>query len=104
MSRPVEWFVLLVLPATAIQAQTNEPLKLEGTIELPSVQGRIDHLSLDDSGQRLFVCALGNDTVEVVDLKTGTRVSTITGVHEPQGVLYVPGRDRLFVASGKDGT
>jgi hypothetical protein len=42
-------------------------LRLEKTIELPEVQGRIDHLSVDVKGQRLFVSALGNNTVEVIE-------------------------------------
>jgi hypothetical protein len=36
-------------------------LKLEKTISLPNVQGRIDHMSIDTKGQRLFVSALGNN-------------------------------------------
>jgi hypothetical protein len=52
-------------------AQTAQPLQLEKTIELPDVQGRIDHLSIDVKGQRLFVSALGNNTVEIIDLKAG---------------------------------
>jgi DNA-binding beta-propeller fold protein YncE len=95
---------LLVLSAGITRAQTNEPLNLEKTIELPNVEGRIDHMSLDAAGQRLFVSALGNGTVEVIDLKAGKRASTITGFKEPQGALYVPDKDRLFIASAKDGT
>src|SRR5262249_35439463 len=86
------------------RAQASEPLKLEKTIPLPDVQGRIDHMSLDVAGHRLFVSALGNNSVEVVDLRTGKRANTITGLHEPQGALYVAGKDRLYIASGKDGT
>ena len=96
--------IVLFLSAVVIKGQTREPLKLEKTIQLPEVQGRIDHMSLDVKGQRLFVAALGNNTVEVVDLKAGKRTSTISGLQEPQGVLYVASKDRLFVASSKDGT
>ena len=46
----------------------NQPLKLERAIPLPSVQGRIDHLAADVDGKRIFIAALGNGTVEVVDL------------------------------------
>src|SRR5262249_53923896 len=84
--------------------QAAAPLKLVGRIELPDVQGRIDHLSIDPKGRRLFVAALGNDTVEVIDLAAAKRVQTIRGLAEPQGVLVVPELSRLFVASGKDGT
>ena len=95
---------LLLLSAAVLKAQANQPLKLERTVELPDVQGRIDHMSLDMAGQRLFVSALGNNTVEIVDLKAGKRTNTITGLKEPQGTLYVPDKNRLFVASAKDGT
>jgi YVTN family beta-propeller protein len=77
---------------------------LEKTIELPDVQGRIDHMSVDVKGGRLFVSALGNNTVEVLDTKAGKRIKTITGLQEPQGVLYVSAVDRLYVANGKDGS
>src|SRR5205814_9110666 len=79
-------------------------LHLEKSIELPDVQGRIDHMSLDVKGERMFVSALGNNTVEVVDLKAGKRINTISGLQESQGVLYVPLSNRLFVANGKDGS
>jgi DNA-binding beta-propeller fold protein YncE len=96
--------ILLFLPATLVKAQANEPLKLEKTIELPGVQGRIDHMSLDVKGQRLFVSALGNNTVEVIDLKSGKRTNTLSGLREPQGALFVPANERLYIASSKDGT
>jgi YVTN family beta-propeller protein len=98
--------LLIIVVTTAVLAwgQTNELLHLEKTIELPDVQGRIDHMSIDVKGQRLFVSALGNNTVEVIDLKAGKRIKTITGLAEPQGALYVPGADRLYIANSKDGT
>jgi DNA-binding beta-propeller fold protein YncE len=101
---PICLAALCLLSATVAIGQTAAPLKLEKTIELPNVQGRIDHMSIDVAGQRLFVSALGNNTVEIVDLKAGKASKTITGLSEPQGALYVPGKDRLFIASDKDGT
>ena len=85
-------------------AQSSPPLKLEKTISLPGVEGRIDHLSVDVANQRLLVAALGNNTVEVLDIKNAKRLHTISGLHEPQGVLYVPGDNKLFVANAKDGS
>src|SRR6266550_4356846 len=98
--------VLMILFAFGAVAwgQAAQPLRLEKTIDLPEVQGRIDHLSVDVKGQRLFVSALGNNTVEVIDLKAGRRIKTIGGLQEPQGVLYVPANDRLYVANAKDGS
>jgi DNA-binding beta-propeller fold protein YncE len=84
--------------------QATQPLRLEKTIELPDVQGRIDHLSIDVNGRRLFVSALGNNTLEVIDLKTGKRVNTIRQLKEPQGVLFVADTNRIYVANGEDGS
>jgi DNA-binding beta-propeller fold protein YncE len=60
-------------------------------------------LALDASGERLFVCALGNNTVEVLDLRKGERIHSITGLGAPQGIVYIPELDRLFVANDKGG-
>src|SRR5437867_1813759 len=86
----------------AVHAQ-EKTLKLKQTIPLPGVEGRIDHFALDASGERLFVCALGNNTVEVLDLRKGERIRSITGLGAPQGIVYVPELDRLFIANDKGG-
>jgi DNA-binding beta-propeller fold protein YncE len=78
-------------------------LKLKQTIPLPGVEGRIDHFDLDAAGERLFVCALGNNTVEVIDLRKGERVHSIRDLESPQGLVYVPELDRLLVANDKGG-
>ena len=84
------------------RAQTT-PVKLKQTISLPGVEGRIDHFAFDSSGQRLFVCALGNNSLEVIDLRKGERIRSITGLGTPQGVGYAPEVNRLFVANDKGG-
>jgi len=77
--------------------------QLKQTISLPGVEGRIDHMALDASGERLFVCAFGNNTVEVLDLRKGERIHSITGLGAPQGIGYAPELNRLFVANDKGG-
>jgi DNA-binding beta-propeller fold protein YncE len=86
-----------------IAAQSAPPLKLAQTIALPGVEGRIDHFAFDAAGERLFVCALGNNTVEVVDLRKGVRVHSITGFGAPQGIAYIRELDRIFIANDKGG-
>jgi len=81
----------------------KKAFKLKQTIPLPRVEGRIDHFALDPSGERLLVCALGNNTVEVIDLRKGERIQSITGLGAPQGIVYIPELDRLFVANDKGG-
>jgi hypothetical protein len=76
---------------------------LRRTIPLPDVQGRIDHFALDAAGERLFVAALGNHTVEVIDLRAGKVTRSLAGFEEPQGLAYVAEFKRLYVADGGDG-
>lgn len=78
-------------------------LQLKQTIPLPGVEGRIDHLDLDAAGERLFVCALGNNTAEVIDLRKSERVHSITGLGAPQGLVYIAELNRLFIANDKGG-
>lgn len=95
---------LLLLLTGAVQGQDRQVLSLTGRIELPNVNGRIDHLSADLNGKRLFISALGNHTVEVLGVDSGKRLQTLTELPEPQGVYYDPSTNRLFVACAKDGS
>src|SRR5436309_2313967 len=100
----MESFVALLFVAPVFAQQGGTSLRLVAAIPLPNVDGRIDHFAVDLQGRRLFMSALGNNTVEVFDLKTHQRLHTISGLHEPQGVLYDPASKRIFVANGDDGT
>ena len=84
-------------------AMESASLKLQQTIALPGVEGRIDHFAFDAAGERLFICALGNNSVEVLDLRKGERIHSITGLGAPQGIAYIPELDRIFVANDKGG-
>lgn len=90
-----------------VSAQTGErellPLQLEEQIPVPQVAGRLDHFTADAKRKRLFVSALGNNTVEVIDVFAGKVVHSIKGLAQPQGPLYVPGVDKLYVANAEDG-
>jgi DNA-binding beta-propeller fold protein YncE len=88
---------------TAVWAQEPQALILKTKIELPNVNGRIDHFTADLKGQRLFVAALGNQTVEVLDIQAGKHLQSLTGLAEPQGLFYDPSTSRLFAACAKDG-
>jgi DNA-binding beta-propeller fold protein YncE len=93
----------IALSCAAIAYVQAAPLESKQTIALPGVEGRIDHFAFDPGTERLFVCALGNNTVEVVDLRKGERIHSITGLGAPQGVTYVPGLDRILVANDNGG-
>jgi DNA-binding beta-propeller fold protein YncE len=69
-----------------------------GRIALPGVQGRIDHMAADPTSARVFVAALGNHSIEVVDLAARAAVRRVAGFEEPQGVALVDGK--IVVADG----
>ncbi len=100
-TRKLLWLVLLC--SVAVLAEGPPSLRLVRIIPLPDVKGRLDHFSLDSKGQRLFVAALGNNTVEVLDLNAGKRLRSITGCNKPQGVFFLPKGNLLCVATGGDG-
>ncbi|MEO5494992.1 MAG: hypothetical protein ABIR08_13310 [Sphingomonas sp.] len=91
------------IAAQASVASVGLSLRLVQTIPLPDLPGRIDHLSADIKGRRIFLAALEKNTIEVVDLRAGAVSRSLTGFAKPQGVFYVDTLRRLFVASGKDG-
>ena len=94
----------IAFAALAGNSQQTAPLRLLHTIPIPEVKGRIDHFDVDLAGRRLFMSALGNNTLEVFDLRANKLVHSIRGLHEPQGVTYAPESNRIFVANGADGT
>lgn len=101
--RVVPFSAALCLVIAFAVAQQSEPLSLDSHIALAGVKGRIDHLSVDLKGQRIFVAAVDNHTLEVIDLKLGRTIHTITDLPEPQGVFYDTSTNRLFVACALDG-
>ena len=95
---------LIIFASFVSRAQVTTQLRLLQTIPLPNVHGRIDHFDVDLAGQRLFMSALGNNMLEVFDLRTNKLIHTVRSLHEPQGVTYAPESNRIFVANGDDGT
>jgi DNA-binding beta-propeller fold protein YncE len=89
-----------VLAGQAALPVRAAPLEPAGSIAMPGVKGRIDHFTVDVEGRRLFVAALGNDTVEVFDISGNRHLRSIGGFGEPQGLLYVHASHLLFVANG----
>ncbi len=85
-------------------AQAELPLLLYEEVPLPGIVGRIDHFTADKKRRRVIFSALGNNSVEVVDAFAAKSIHSIKeGLDEPQGVLYVDGLNKLFVASAGNG-
>ena len=85
-------------------SQDSSSLRLKSVIPLPNVNGRIDHMDFDPQTGRLFVAALGNSTVEVVNLGGSEAPRTLKGFSGPQGILFLKGSNQVYVDNGGDGT
>ena len=85
------------------QQPAPTPLALEAKIALGAVSGRIDHLAVDLSRQRLLIAELGNNSLGAVDLAAPKLLRTIAGFKEPQGVGYEPATDAVYIANAGDG-
>jgi hypothetical protein len=81
----------------------SNQLTLQESISMPGVKGRIDHLDANLKDQIVYVAALGNNSLEVVDLKNGKLLHSIKGLDEPQGVAYIPQSKEILVANGGNG-
>jgi DNA-binding beta-propeller fold protein YncE len=90
-----------VSPRRSYGADLLRPVE---TISLPGVEGRIDHMAIDFARKRLFVAALGNNSVEIVDLAEGKTSHSVTGLATPQGVCFAADLNRLAVANDNDGS
>src|SRR5260370_11039436 len=92
----------LMAVVSSAQAQTEPMPKLIGYITLPDVEGWMDHLAVDVKGQRLFVPAEHKKTIEVVDLRAGKVIRTITGfAGAPRKTLYLPETNQIWVDDGE---
>ena len=90
-------------PAKAAPREISS-LQLQQEIPVPNVMGRLDHMSADPKRRFLFVSALGNNSAEVIDTFAGRVVHTITeGLSQPQGILYVPGYNKIVIANAENG-
>ncbi len=102
------FFTLIAISGFFTACKAQKPfgeslLELYETIEMPSVKGRIDHMDINVKNQILYVAALGNNSVEEVDLNSGKIIHSIEGLREPQGVAYIPQHHEIIVANAGNG-
>jgi hypothetical protein len=86
--------------ANQASAQGKQALRLVQTIPLPGVTGRLDHMGVDLEKKRLFVAAVANNTLEVVDLNAGNVIKSLAGFKDTQDALFLGGDfNKLYVSS-----
>lgn len=89
--------------AAPVLGRTIELSGVHGSRPNVGVPGRLDHLAYDPATDRLFVAALENNSLEVIDLATGERVKSIPDLPHPQGIAVVSTAGRVAVGCGGDG-
>jgi DNA-binding beta-propeller fold protein YncE len=105
----ISLFVLLFSICGAAQetlpADETAPLVLVRIIPIRGVEGRFDHMAVDNKGGRVFAAVYGNDSVEVIDTARGKRIRSIQeGFSKPQMVAYLPESNRIVVSNEGDGS
>src|SRR5256885_3408811 len=79
-------------------AQTAPPLKLVATMPMPNLEGYLDHMSVDLKGQRLFVPGEYQQTLQIIDLRSGKVLRSITGFGgHPRTAIYLPTSNEIWV-------
>jgi hypothetical protein len=106
MTKRLAICVIAMMTGFAVNTPAREPeaLKLVQTIPLPGVAGRLDHLALDLERKRLFVAAVANGTLEVLDLQAGKVINTLTGIKDAQDAIFLGGHFNKLYVSSLDGT
>jgi DNA-binding beta-propeller fold protein YncE len=94
--------MLCSLSTSLACAQTNSPLVLDRKITLRGVKGKFDHFAIDETGNRLFAAATGNNSVEVINLTDNKVSQSLAGLGKPHGLVWVATSGRLFVADGEN--
>jgi DNA-binding beta-propeller fold protein YncE len=102
MRKPYAVFLALLLLAVSAHAQADPPLRLVHTTLLPGYVGDFEHFAPDIKGNRLFLLAEDHKTVEVLDIRSGKRIHTISGFGQPHDIVYLPGPNSIIVTEGDD--
>jgi hypothetical protein len=95
---------LLAAAIVPAYSQDKLTLRLVQTIPLPGVNGRLDHMAVDLEKKRLFVAAVANGTLEVLDLTAGKVINSLTGIKDTQDALFLGGHFNKLYVSSLDGT
>jgi hypothetical protein len=106
MKRPLIVCCAGLLAAFLVPAYGEDKLtlRLVQTIPIPGVNGRLDHMAVDLEQQRLFVAAVANGTLEVLDLRAGKVINSISGIKDAQDALFLGGHFNKLYVSSLDGT
>jgi AcrR family transcriptional regulator len=95
---------LLAAHFTSAYGEGRAMLRLVQTISLPGVNGRLDHMAIDLEKKRLFLAAVANGTLEVIDLAAGKVIISLPGIKDAQDAIFLGGHFNKLYVSSLDGT
>lgn len=95
---------LLTLGFSIPPAYSQQPLQPVGKFLMPaSIQGKFDHLGIDQKGGRLFVAAESAHQVLVFDLNSGKYLRSIADIQIPHAIFVREDLNRIFITDGGAG-
>jgi DNA-binding beta-propeller fold protein YncE len=89
--------IFTIAPAAAAELELVQKIPLKGK------PGNLDHLALDARRDRLLVANKPNNTLDVVDLKTGALIKQVPNQTGIQGIAIAADLDRVIVGLGTNG-
>ena len=99
MKKSIFIFGCILLANACVNAQTNSEYNISKKISVEG-DGGWDYLTMDDSTGRLFVSH--GTQVQVVDVKQGKVIATISNLHGVHGIALAPEFNKGFITNGKD--
>jgi len=104
LARYVVAAALVVLPIRLPKKHGPEVLKLAKDVTIGDIEGTVQHMAADVKGNRIFLAATGNNTIEIFDPQTLQHLGSILGLSQPQDLVFLPESEHLLVSNAADGT
>jgi len=95
---------LILLQIHIFPHRSNGPLKPLDNVMLPGLEGELEHMAVDVKGERIFLAATTKNTIEVYTAQKLKHIATITGLRQPQDLIFVPETGNLLVTNAADGS
>ncbi len=95
---------LVGLPIKLPKKHGPEVLKQVKDVTVANIEGVVQHMAADIKGNRIFLAATGNNTIEIFDSQTLQHLGSIQGLSQPQDVIFLPESEHLLVSNAADGT
>jgi len=96
-------FAALTAAGVMFPQQERVVLRAAGSFALASIDGHIDNLDIDVAAKRLYIAALGNNSIEVVDLAEQKTIKSVPGFSAPTGVRILIGHDHIVASNSTSG-